>query len=403
MNLSKTAQLLITSSIFLVVLLIFSSVDLAITIALAAYLFFSKVNFFIIFSISLILFFIGIAINYIGIDIRYLSDLTVDAYILFALSVGLYVKSREDSLAVMKRFWKEGTDRLSQNLILSFAGSVMFSVLIFPIVGIYPASIFGYFLFSFLLKKFNGKIAVVISLFFLFLAAFFLLIKNNVIAETLANYIYLFLIIGTVQEVINLVRQKKTDDTRTPKKLFEQLHEENNFTLPDFRLPKISLPIAAVTISLLIFSLLLYSFYSIVFKYKFSFSLPNLNDIKKVATPTLTPTPTILPSPLPSISPTPIIQVSVSLMQLRILVLNGTEITGLASSTSAKLKKVGFQHVTAGDAKASDYKTWEVYLRKHDEDLAGILKNILELETLTVKEETNGAKFDIEIIAGRTK
>lgn len=208
MNLSKTAQLLITGSIFFSVLLIFSSFDLALSSAIAAYLFFSKINFSIVFIISLILFFIGIAINYFDIYIRFLSDLTVDAYIFFVLGVVVYVQSRKDSLDFMKGFWKDNADHLSRKRVVSFAVSAMFSLVIFPVVGIYPASIFGYLLFSILLKKFDGKMAVIISLCFLFFAAFFLVIKKNIIAEALANFVYLFLVVGTLQEVINSARHK---------------------------------------------------------------------------------------------------------------------------------------------------------------------------------------------------
>ncbi len=123
----------------------------------------------------------------------------------------------------------------------------------------------------------------------------------------------------------------------------------------------------------------------------------------QIPTPTSVPTPTVLPSPIPTVVPTPIIKVSTSTASLKMLVLNGTEIKGLGATTSAKLKKVGFQNVQVGNANTSDNKIWKASLKKNDEDIASILKSILELETLIVEEATIGAKFDIEITIGESK
>lgn len=391
MNLLKAAKLIIPVGVFIFLLFV-SSFDFAAAIAVSVYFFLSRVNYTPLFIASPILFIVDLLLDNFDINIRYISDLSLDAYILFTTGVVLYLKSRKD---LIDNFWKFIQFILIKKTLFSgknifkFALSLIISILLLPVFGGYIAVLSGYALYSYIGRQFDGKIALVFGLIFLIFTAGSLVLEKTLLAEELGNYIFLFLVIGTFQEIINLVRQKKENDKELPERQAEQLNEKIN--------PRIVLVITL----LLIFSFLVYYSFQLISQNKFSFPFPKLDF--QIPTPTSAPTPTVLPSPTLTLTPTPILKVSSSAATLKITVLNGTEIVGLAGSTSAKLKKAGFQNIEIGNAKSSSYKNWEVTLKNHDEDIVGILKNVLELDTLTAKEATISAKFDVEIIIGENK
>ena len=403
MNLPKAAKLIIPVGVFIFFLIV-SSFDFAATIAISSYFFLSRVNYLPLFIASPILFIVDLLLDNFDVNIRYISDLTLDAYILFTTGVVLYLKSRND---LIDMFWKFIQFLLIKKTlfpgknIFKFVLSFIISVLLLPIFGGYIAALSGYALYSYIGRQFDGKIALGFGLIFLIFTAGSLVLEKTLLAEELGNYIFLFLVIGTFQEIINLVRQKKENDKELPERQIEQFNEKNNFSFYSFSFPKINPRIVLAIILLLTFSFLLYFSYPSISKYMFSLEIPKLDF--RIPTPTSIPTPTVLPSPTLTLTPTPIQKVSTSAATLKIMVLNGTEVVGLAGSTSAKLKKVGFQNIEIGNAKSSSYKTWEVTLKNHDEDIVEIFKNVLELETLPVKEATVSSKFDIEIIIGESK
>ncbi len=403
MNFPKAAKLIVPIGVFIFFLVV-STFDLAVTIAISLYFFLSRINYLALFIASPILFIVNLLLDYFDINVRYVSDLSVDAYILFITGVILYLKSRKDFIAL---FWKLiqfihiKKTLLSGKNIFKLVLSLLIAVLLFPVFRGYIAALTGYALYSYIGRQFDGKIAVRFGLIFLIITALSLVLEKSLLAEELGNYVFLFLVMGTFQEIINLLRHKKENDKELPESQTELLSERKNFSFYSFSLPKINPRIVLVIMLLLTFSFLLYFSYPSISKYMFSLEIPKLDF--RIPTPTSIPTPTVLPSPSPSIAPTPISKVSTPAATLKILILNGTEIAGLAGSTSAKLKKVGFQNVQIGNAISSDYKSWEATLKNHDDDIIGILKNVLELETLPVKEATVGSKFDIEIIIGESK
>lgn len=420
MKLTYPAKIAVVCGVFLLVFIVFSSFDLALSFSISLYLIFFHKKVLSVFMISIILFIADSLYRSSDFHIRFITDLSVDAYILFLSSVVIYFKSRGDIDGYLSKINKSNRKIISKEVLLPVAGTIIFILLFLPILGGFLSILSGYIIYCFIRKQFSGKIAVVFSISLLILAAFFLLIKKTAISEELGNYTFYFLIIGAIQEVINLIIQKSSirktkEDEHQNKYLREEfqvklMQVKNNFSFARHHIPKINPPVVLIIVSLLTFLLLLYFFYPNISKNNFflskskiSFKIPAIDFMKKSPTPTSIPKPVTMPSPSPSITPTPISKVSASVSSLKILVLNGTEITGLAGSTSAKLKKVGFQNIEVGNAKTSDYKTWEATLKKHDEDIAGILNHVLELETLTVKETSSGAKFDIEIIAGEKK
>ncbi len=397
MNLLKPTNLIVPLGVF-IILLIISPFDFALVVATSTYLFLSQVNYFKLFIISPLLFLAGIFLRNQDINIRFISDLTIDAYILFATGVVMYIKSREDFISLVKKFVQVihvEKKLFSKKNTIKIVMCFFISVLLSPIFGGYIAALSGYALYSYIDRQFSGRIAVTVGLIFLVLAAGFIVANKPLVTEELENYIFLFLAIGTFQEIINLARQKKENEKELPEVQKESHAYGVNFSLPKLHFLQLNPRIIFVIILVLTLSLLLYYSYPIISKYKFS--LPILK------TPTPTVLPTVKPSPLPTAIPTPVTKVSTTAATLKILILNGTEITGLAGSTSAKLKKVGFKNVEIGNTDSSSYKNWEATLKKHDEDIEGILKNVLDLKTLTVREATTGAKFDIELIAGEGK
>src|SRR3989338_8608492 len=114
--------------------------------------------------------------------------------------------------------------------IFKFVLSFIISVLLLPIFGGYIAALSGYALYSYIGRQFDGKIALGFGLIFLIFTAGSLVLEQSLLAEELGNYVFLFLVIGTFQEIINLVRLKKEDDKKLPEAQEVQLHERINFS-----------------------------------------------------------------------------------------------------------------------------------------------------------------------------
>ena len=112
---------------------------------------------------------------------------------------------------------------------------------------------------------------------------------------------------------------------------------------------------------------------------------------------------TIFPSPTPGLTLAELRdKIASSSFNLKISVLNGTSVKGLAASTSAKLKKAGFNNVTIGNT-PGDYPNWQLKIKEKDNNLIEYLKQILEISQLGIEEATTEAKYDMEIIAGENR
>lgn len=205
MNLSKSAKILISCGLFLLTLYFTSYFDLSLTIAVSTYLLLSGRNYLYLFIASLMVFLLGIVFQSFDISIRYISDLLSDAYILFVTGAILYLKSKEDFIAVVHKYYRFEKKRFSKKMFFQLCLSIAAALLFFPIFGGYIAAVLGYILFSFLSRQFSGKIAIMIGFLFLVMAAIMLLSQKGAIAEELGNYTYLFLVIGTIQEIISFI------------------------------------------------------------------------------------------------------------------------------------------------------------------------------------------------------
>lgn len=205
---SKTAKLARYSSLFIVAL-IFSPLDLAVTIAASIYFLINSKKIISIVGISILLLLIDILLQYFDISIRFISDLSLDAYILFITAAVLYMKTQKNLVEMFRKIRGKGKVIYWKHLLSVLMISLSLSLLAFPLVGVHIASIITYLSLSYLLKRFDGKYAYIIALFFLLFSPFFIILKNDPLSESFAIFSFYFMILGTIQEVIKLVGVKK--------------------------------------------------------------------------------------------------------------------------------------------------------------------------------------------------
>src|SRR3990167_305991 len=343
---SKTAQILKYCGLFLLVLF-FNSFDLAITVTLSLYLAINSKTYIKLFGFSLVLFILDIIFRNFDISFRFISDLSLDSYILLLTAFFIYAKSQRRITDFFRQAGASGRKIFSSNNLVLLVVSIVLALLLLPILGPPAAVIVGYLSFSYFSKRFEGKYAYTAGLFFLSFSPFFIIFKRDDIAENFAIISFYFLIIGTVQETVRLVRERKPFAFSLPKINFgaKILHFMHSFRLPQFTRKTESQskgatfdnpvtndsknfisdeissnrlqPIMKFIIIVCITGLLSFTVISTI-----------INSKAKNTTSTIAEKLTITP-----IIPSPTIDIGVELM-----VENGTEISGLAASTAAKLK-----------------------------------------------------------------
>lgn len=370
----KTAQILKYSGLFLLVLF-FNSFDLAVTVTLSLYLAINSKTYIKLLGFSLVLFILDMILRNFDISFRFISDLLLDSYILLLTAVYIYTKSQKRITDFFRQVSSSGRKIFSSNNLVLLVVSSILVLLLLPILGTSIAVIIGYLSFSYFSKHFEGRYAYAVGLFFLFFCPFFIIAKKDSISENFAIISFYLLIIGTIQEVVGLVQKHKVEqDDRIIHKSFAFSLPKINFGVSERLRPIMKLIVIAGITGLLSFAV-----------------------ISTIITPKaqkMTPTITAKPSVSPII-PTPTIDTVLELM-----VENGTEISGLAASTAAKLKEAGFKNVQTGNAARSDYKNWEITTKKDDTVLTNYIKQVLKLETLTVIKASQSAKFDLLLTAG---
>lgn len=220
----KTAQVTKYCGLFLF-LLIFLPFDLAVSVTVSFYLALNSRNYAKLVIVSLVIFLTDIIFRNFDISIRFISDLSLDSYVLLLTSLFIYLKSQKRILLFFQRMGESHRKLISRHTLVIIGASSIFSLLLAPIVGIPFAVISGYISFSYFSKQFEGKYAYIAGLFFLFFCPFFIIFKRDDISENFAIISFFFLIIGTVQETIRQVQERK---------------ESFAFSLPkiNFRLPQ---------------------------------------------------------------------------------------------------------------------------------------------------------------------
>lgn len=202
----KSALIVACSGLFFLIFLLTSAFDFALTFSGSIWLLFFSKNYIPVFSISAILFFLNFVFDYFDINFRYISDLSVDAYMLLVLGVLIYLRLKNKTLDNYLYLINNDIKTFDKDIIPKIIASIILTILLFPILGGPIAAIVSYIFFSVFTNKNNGKIAVFIAILILSLISVVLLFKNKIIAESLGIYAYSFLLVGILQEVINYLR-----------------------------------------------------------------------------------------------------------------------------------------------------------------------------------------------------
>ena len=418
MILTPTARLAIACAVFLSVLLL-SSFDLALTSAISAYFILGKekniyYKFFIASSLVFLSFFLIESFDW---SLNLLKNLLIDAYLLFTGGVLLYLQTREDFLNFIRKFLFQTSNRQTKSVAPAILISLVTTVLLYPLLGGFLASLAGYILLSFLIRKFSGRIAIMVALSLILSALLATLIQKKELADSLGNYTFLFLFIGTIQEIIMLIRSRQIPPDTLPRAEGEstRLVNRGSFSLKRLEVRPLREKgkfFGRYSRLFIVFSIAAVIIIAGYFLYPqirlLKFKLPKIPDIKlakmfkmpKKSTPA--PSPTVI-TPTPTAEPTPTVipvaKITDETSILKIMVQNGTDIRGLAATTAAKLKEAGFKNIETGNSEG-DYPNWEVAVKDNKENFVTLFQDILKLSDMKSSQASVPAGFDILIIAG---
>lgn len=293
---------------------------------------------------------------------------------------------------------------ISQKKLIKIGGIFVFSILIFPLTNPFVSVIGGYLVFLYLFKRNDGKYAFIISLFFLILCSVLLIFNKEKVSEISAVFTFYFLVIGTVQEIINLVRHRsdhKNEDEGSPDtgNIGYMRHSER------IRAFRSRLNRSAQETSVTFFSknrkislLFISAVIMVVISFIFYKPLTNTSDktLKFTVTPAISPINTITPVADET-------KLASEASRLKISVENGTEVRGYAATIAGELRKSGISDITVGNANRSDFGEWELTLKAENKELAGYIKKILNLKTLKINPASGSAQFDMIITIGGEK
>lgn len=174
-------------------------------------------------------------------------------------------------------------------------------------------------------------------------------------------------------------------------KNFSLLKNNNTYHLSSksFKLPSFRWMIKKEILLFIVSFILSFAFFHLISKSKLS--TPQISFIK----PTITPTPTTLPT----LPPTP----SFNKSDLKIKILNGSGIKGLAAELKEFLKEKDYGEILIGNADSFDYKKTIIKIKKDysqaNQWLINDLKEKVNNPSFELLESTSSA--DIEIIIGQ--
>lgn len=123
---------------------------------------------------------------------------------------------------------------------------------------------------------------------------------------------------------------------------------------------------------------------------------------KPIGAPTPTPTAFLLTEPTQAPEPSPTLELNRA--ELKIKILNGTGVPGVAAKAASFLEKKGYEGIKTGNADNFDYQKTVIKIKKTKEDYLEQLKAdlsenyTLDEETQTLEEEDS---FDAIIILGK--
>jgi len=415
----------------------------------------------VLFLSSFLYFAIYLTFKFINLrDLTNLSDFSVPAYLLFVGGLVLYFLEGQKSrwkLKLLVKSWDITALDLAK-----IGGILLFMFMAMPSMDSYLTLVAGYVAFMILFKKFDGRYAVSIALYFLILCPFLLIAKKDKSAEVSAIFTYYFLVIGVFQEIVQYFMLSPE----------EKAEMEEEFDLPDpeekekpsrsfsglvallkfFPKPSTTETIFGLGSSdierrtdsymvqrsnilfPLIFGLVSFSVSGVLFFLIFTgvgskrLSLPSVKiilprvswgvSLPKISFPKIglskinlfttkstvrkyvvTPTTTVTPSP----TIIPVEDIASRAASLSVMVLNGTNTAGEAGKAAVKLKAGGFKDVKTGNADRTDYEYTQIILREENERLIEYVHEKLGLENLEVKDASPEAKTDVTVIIGKDK
>ena len=403
MNERLPVNILFICVVFLFVIYLTGAIDLAVTAALITASLLFKFPSVWLFLSSLTVFAFYLVTIFLSLKIKFITDFSVSAYLLFASGlVRYFLEGQKSSWIVRLPIIPE--IKIERADLIKIAAILLFVYLIYPLTGAYFGAIFGYLAYLYIFKKTEGRYAFTVALFFLILCPFLLIAKKEKIAEKSAIFTYYFLVIGVIQEIIDMFINPAKPDQEP---IDQDSGQMAGFVYLKHKKRIIRKTLRNLRILLLIFVIILLSSTGYYFTNRFLIKNKKLKlDFKIFSFGQKKESPEIVETVLPSHTPTPALTISElknkiagSSFDLKVSVLNGTDIALLASSTSAKLKEAGFKNIVVSNA-PGDYLNWQLSIKEKEDNLVEYLKQILKLSQLEVNEASKSAKYDLEIIAG---
>ena len=389
------AKAAVSSFIFLAVLYLTSALDFALAGFLVTSIIIFRLPSVWLFLSAFTIFALHLVINFLGLRLNFLSDLSISSYALFLAGLILYFwEGQKQKWQIALPFAKQ--INITRIDLLKLGGILIFTFLIYPITNSYLAAIIGYGAYSVVFKKFDGRYAVGVALFFLILCPFLLIAKKEKIAETSAIFTYYFLVIGVLQQFIEYLRtpQEEKLDVEIEKEVEVEsikMEKEKMIIKKEFNWGTLKL-LAIFLLSTIISAL---SFYFLI-------PMVTSKEGKPLAAVLPTPTKALLPtvSPLPSAVATPTSSPSAS---LKIEIQNGSGVVGLAARIKDELEKLGYKNIKIGNAEKMDYESWLLYYKKDFKHEAEKLKEELGVVDISLEEKEATQAADILVIAGKSQ
>lgn len=113
---------------------------------------------------------------------------------------------------------------------------------------------------------------------------------------------------------------------------------------------------------------------------------------------------TSTPFPKPTVILTVVETKTLNRKDLKINVLNGTDIKGVAAKTKDFLLKKGYEDIEIGNAESEDFKQTEISIKEEKKDFLEILSNDLKSDYKIGTKSANldkNSQFDVIIIVGK--
>lgn len=411
------AKIAVVCFLFLVIIYFTLAVDYAIAGSILAAIFLFGLPAVWLFISSFIFFFWYLIFTFLALKFNFIGDLSVSSYFLFAGAMAVYfLQGQKNRWNITLPFNIKA--EISIHDFYKLGGIAVLVILVYPLTSAYLAAITGYIAFLFAFKKSDGRYAFSIALLFLILCPFLLIANKGKTAEISAIFTYYFLVIGTIQEIIMMVKHpseyKDEDEGFAEEKIDIQDTGSVKFMRHSERIKAYRLRLAQSfdktsetnvsnrkkTRLLVLLGGVLAVIAFIFYKQLMGSGFTTDTSFDNIIKPTVTPKISSIISQVPVYDET---KIASEASALKIYIENGTVVKGYAATIAAELRKTGINNISVGNADRGDYKVWELTPKNDNQELAEYIKKILNLETLRINPASASAKFDIVITIGENK